>query len=223
MSGRKHFDCESESSEEYGCNDNRRKCHHKKKHCRGPTGARGPTGPTGSTGATGVGVTGPAGPTGPTGAGESRPGPTGATGAVGPTGPKGKCRGKCDKSSGCCDTKCCKVVLKAHATDLAQSTVPLAVELVGKWCGTCVAVNDFRVLDGCKKLKVRLNNPLFEVLSVCVRVIRNGVFNDYCNTNLNLDLHCGDFISVFYVTNGELPPGAGFDIELVVKDKYSFC
>lgn len=245
MAHRKEYHCDSEDYDSYdNCNDcrERRPCHHKKKKCRGPTGPKGATGATGTrgpTGANGVGATGPQGPTGlgstgsrgptgpegkvgPTGPTQGCTGPTGPagpkgdTGAVGPTGPKCKCP---QKKKGCdpCASPCCKIVLRGSLRSDEIITVPTVLPLMGKWCGTCVSVNNLEILDGCKKLKLKVEIPNQSIATVQLYVDEVKVWETSTTAVHHRDLECNDNIQVKYVS------ASAFDVTLTIKDKFDFC
>lgn len=184
------------------------KCKKVKKCKRGATGATGVRGPTGATGATGV------------------QGATGATGARGATGPSCKCpskKAKCDP----CAPVCCDIVLHGDLNDVEVFQEPTVLELMSKWNGTCVVLDTLTVLDGCKKLVVKAENPYpTEELELSIVVVSGETENIYTlegePIKVTIILEAGDRISV---TARSPSPGTFSDVSfsLKIKDRFKFC
>ena len=151
------------------------------------------------------GATGATGARGPTGA-------TGATGAAGPTGPKCKCEKKCDP--------CCHIKLHGEIVP-GETSVPLDLNLVSKWCGTCVELDSLTVLDGCKQLVVKTDNEndaaVFQLRLVITHADNTeDTFDLEGDEKVTADLRAGDSFHVTYVGVAEFP----VTVTLKLQDKY---
>ncbi len=229
MTHRKRF-CDSCDSFSDDCScDHRPKPCRKKKRCRGPTGPKGPKGPKGNDGPSGpqgptgptTGSTGPTGPEGPTGP-PGRDGPTGPEGPDGPTGATGpKCKCFFKKSKKC--NPCCDIVLRGELGGTLEPAENQPLELLSKWNGTCVSVECLTVLDGCKKLKIKINNPYVPLVEVAVIILRGDERIVFVDASGEICLKCGDNICVVYHVQETISLEQPIEVKLKIKDKFDFC
>jgi hypothetical protein len=99
--------------------------------------------------------------------------------------------------------------------------------LLSKWNGTCVAVECLDILDGCKKLKAKVNNQLNPTVRVFLEITpllgAPEVIEFVGDDTVTVDLNCGDRVCMKYEVEDTIIITEPVTVCLKIKDRYDFC